>query len=87
MDERRDSTLIDEHLIDEERVWHGLKSLIDASITFGCRVNVFRDRIPGSVIAMANIQQSPTEEQYKRIPGKKGSQIKPTNSWFLCSPK
>jgi len=54
MDERRDSTLIDEHLIDEERVWHGLKPLIDASITFGCRVNVFRDRIPGSVIAMAS---------------------------------
>jgi len=54
MDERGDSILIDEHLIDEERVWHGLKPLIDASITFGCSVNVFRDRIPGSVIAMAS---------------------------------
>jgi len=54
MDERGDSILIDEHLIDEERVWHGLKPLIDASITFGCSVNVFRDRIPGNVIAMAS---------------------------------
>jgi len=54
MDERRDSTLIDEHLIDEERVWHGLRPLIDASITFGCSVNVFPDRIAGSVVAMAS---------------------------------
>ena len=43
MDERRDSTLIDEHLIDEERVWHGLKPLIDACMTFGCSVNVVQD--------------------------------------------
>ncbi|NDG93627.1 MAG: hypothetical protein EBY55_10915 [Gammaproteobacteria bacterium] len=54
MDERRDSTLIDEHLIDEERVWHGLRPLIDASITFGCSANVFPDRIAGSVVAMAS---------------------------------
>ena len=49
MDERRDSTLID-----EQRVWHGLRPLIDAFITFGCSVNVFLDRILGSVAAMAS---------------------------------
>ena len=87
MDERGDSILIDEHLIDEERVWHGLRPLIDASITFECSVSVFRDRIPGSVVVMANIQQSRTEEQYKRISDKKASELKPTTSWFLCSPK
>ena len=73
--------------MDEQRVWHGLKSLLDACIAFGCRVNVFRDRIPGSVVVMANIQQSRTEEQSKRIPDKKASELKPTTSWFLCSPK
>ena len=87
MDERGDSILIDEHLIDEERVWHGLKPLIDASITFECSVSVFPDRIPGSVVVMANIQQSRTEEQSKRISDKKASELKPTTSWFLCSPK
>jgi len=73
MDERRDSILIDAYLIDEQRVWHGLRPLIDVCITFGCSVNVVRDRIPGSVVGMANIQQSRTEEQYKRIPGKKAA--------------
>ena len=87
MGQRRDSALIDEHLIDEQGVWHGLKPLIDASIMFGCIVNVFPDRIAGSVVVMANIQQSRTEEQSKRIPDKKASELKPTTSWFLCSPK
>ena len=78
MDERRDSTLIDAYLIDayligEQRVWHGLRPLIDVCIIFGCSVHIVRDRIPGSVVAMANIQQSRTEEQYKRIPGKKAA--------------
>lgn len=41
MDERGDSALIDEHLIDEQPVWNVLKPLIDACITFGCRVNAF----------------------------------------------
>ena len=82
MDERRDSALID-----EQRVWHGLRPLIDVCIIFGCSVHVVRDRIPGSVVAMANIQQSRTEEQYKRISDKKASELKPTTSWFLCSPK
>jgi hypothetical protein len=33
------------------------------------------------------LQQSRTPEQYKRIPDKKASQLNPTTSWFLCSPK
>ena len=33
------------------------------------------------------IQQSRTEEQSKRISDKKASELKPTTSWFLCSPK
>jgi hypothetical protein len=39
------------------------------------------------VVVMANIQQSRTEEQSKRISDKKASELKPTTSWFLCSPK
>jgi hypothetical protein len=73
--------------MDEQRVWHGLKSLLDASITLECSVSVFPDRIPGSVVVMANIQQSRTPEQSMRIPDKKASQMKATTSWFLCSPK
>ena len=71
MDERRDSALIDAYLIDEQRVWHGLRPLIDAPSRLNAACMYSADRIPGSVVAMANIQQSRTEEQYKRIPDKK----------------
>ena len=72
--------------MDEQRVWHGLKPLIDACITVVCRARVVRDPIPSSVMTKRIHTAPARRDKHELIPDKKASEIEPVTSWFLCSP-